>query len=95
MNIGINSLTSGSINMPQRDSSFTYVSLAPYAGIERQLERIANALEKIADDGSKECSICHRMTHFYSDMPYGCDWDTQIICSDCLQRALEKLTSQS
>lgn len=78
-------------DLPSDYSSGMFTLGSPYANIERQLERIANALEKLADDGSRECTLCHRMAHCYTDMPYGTDIDGEIVCADCLQRALDAL----
>lgn len=93
--IKINPTVGTTINFPADSSSSSFTLLAPYANIERQLERIANALEKLADDGSRECTICHRLSHFYTDMPYDTDLDGELVCADCLQRALDMLRGKS
>lgn len=65
------------------------------ANIERLLERIADALDRIAPakDERSVCAFCDLRCEdeFYDHLGYGTKYDGKIICSGCIEKALEGL----
>ena len=67
------------------------------ANIERQLERIADALDRMAPPKVDRpiCHFCGKQFDYGEHLGYGTTYDEKHICADCLQVALDLFSGKS
>lgn len=42
-----------------------------------------------------ECFICHKHKSFYASMPWGSDYDGEVICGDCCHRYFDPVIKEA